>query len=105
MLVLVDGVPTASESRKPSQLPTGRAFDGSAPAAYTSRVRVIRYERQKDNLAKFCWDMAKIALGALVIAPIAKPEGVVPSLVIAGVVATAAFGVVAYFIDGRELRA
>jgi hypothetical protein len=67
-------------------------------------VRVIRDEKQKDNLAKFCWDMAKIALGALVIAPIAKPEGVVASLVIAGVIATGAFGVVAYIIDGREVQ-
>jgi hypothetical protein len=67
-------------------------------------VRVIRNDKQKDNLAKFCWDMAKVSLGALVIAPIAKPEGVVASLVLAGVAATAAFGVLGYMIDGREVR-
>lgn len=81
-----------------------QAFDRRTRAAYTHFVRVIRNDKQKDNLAKFCWDMAKVSLGALVIAPIARPEGVVASLVVAGVVATAAFGVLGYMIDGREVQ-
>ena len=64
---------------------------------------LIRKDKQKDNLAKFCWDMAKITLGAMVVAPIAKPEPLAVWVIAAGVAATAAFGVLAYLIDGMEI--
>jgi hypothetical protein len=67
-------------------------------------VNLIRREKQKDNLAKFCWDMAKITLGAMVIAPIAKPEPMAAWVMAAGVATTVAFGVLAYVIDGMEIR-
>jgi hypothetical protein len=67
-------------------------------------VRVIRNDKQKDNLAKFCWDMAKISLGGLVIAPVAKPKGIVAALVIAGFVSTLAFVVLGDVIDGMEVQ-
>ena len=63
----------------------------------------IRKDKQKDNLAKFCWDMAKITLGAMVIAPIAKPEPLAAWVLAAGVAATGAFGVLAYLLDGMEI--
>ena len=37
-------------------------------------MRIIRAEKQKDNLAKFFWDMAKVAFTLLVLGPFAKPE-------------------------------
>jgi hypothetical protein len=39
-------------------------------------MRWIRTKEQKDNLAKYCWDTSKIAVAALGIAPLAKPETV-----------------------------
>ncbi len=47
--------------------------------------------------------MAKIALAALVIAPITKPEPMVAWVLMAGVAATAAFGVLGYLLDGMEI--
>jgi hypothetical protein len=67
-------------------------------------VRVIRNEKQKDNLAKFSWDMAKVSLAAPVIAPIAKPDGMGAVRVVTGVLATAAFGLLGYMIDGRKVQ-
>jgi hypothetical protein len=39
-------------------------------------VRFLRTKEQKDNLAKSCWDLFKITIAALVIAPFTKPETV-----------------------------
>jgi hypothetical protein len=39
-------------------------------------VRFLRTKEQKDNLAKSCWDLFKITIAALVIAPCTKPETV-----------------------------
>lgn len=41
-------------------------------------MRILHNEKQKDNVAKFFWDAAKIALAALVLGPIAKPEVLQP---------------------------
>jgi len=44
----------------------------------------IKTEKQKDNLAKFSYDIAKIILAITVISPIAKPETFHLSLFIGG---------------------
>ncbi|MBI3250073.1 MAG: hypothetical protein HYZ50_26560 [Deltaproteobacteria bacterium] len=36
-------------------------------------MRILRTEKQRENLAKFFWDMAKVALTFFVIAP-SKPR-------------------------------
>jgi len=48
-------------------------------------MRIIRTDKQKDNLAKYAWDMSKIMVTALAIAPFAKPEAVDLRVVGAGV--------------------
>ena len=70
----------------------------------TSTVRVLRTDKQRDNLSKFSWDIAKIALTFFVIAPFASPEHVAPSKLAAGLFFALALGVGAYIIDGREAR-
>lgn len=39
-------------------------------------MRFLRTKEQKDNLAKSCWDLFKITIAALVIAPFTKPDAV-----------------------------
>ncbi len=61
-------------------------------------MRILRNEKQKDNLAKFFWDDAKIALAALVIGPITKPETAQIWVIGAGVLAALAFAVLGYLL-------
>jgi len=51
----------------------------------------IKTEKQKDNLAKFSYDIAKIILAITVISPIAKPETFHLSLFIGGFMVTMLF--------------
>ena len=41
-------------------------------------MRIIRTEKQKDNLAKAFWDMGKVIFTVLVISPFANPAAVQP---------------------------
>lgn len=67
-------------------------------------MRIIRTDKQKDNLAKFFWDMAKVAFALLVVGPFAKPE----SMSVLGLVSGAGIGVVlglwGYILDGMEVQ-
>ena len=53
-------------------------------------MKILRTEKQKDNLAKFFWDMSKVAFALLVAGPFARPE----SLSLAGLVVGIAIGFV-----------
>jgi hypothetical protein len=37
-------------------------------------VKIIHTEKQRENLAKYFWDMSKVAFAVFVIGPFAKPE-------------------------------
>ena len=37
-------------------------------------MKIIRTEKQRENLAKYFWDMSKVAFAVLVAGPFAKPE-------------------------------
>ena len=65
-------------------------------------MRIFYTEKQKDNMAKFFWDAAKIALAALVLGPIAKPGSLQPWTIGLGILATFAFTLLGYLLDGRE---
>ena len=67
-------------------------------------MRIIRGQEQKDNLAKYCWDLFKITLAALVIAPLARPEAVDLRGAILGFSVGVLFAVFGYILDGMELR-
>jgi hypothetical protein len=66
-------------------------------------VRLVRTGKQKDNVAKFFWDMAKVAMTLFVIGPFASPErvGIVGAAL--GLVVTLALAATAYMIDGTEV--
>jgi hypothetical protein len=68
-------------------------------------MRILRTEKQKDNLAKFFWDDAKIALAALVLGPLTRPEVVQLWVIGLGVLSTLAFAVLGYLFDGMEVKA
>ncbi len=65
-------------------------------------MRILRNEKQKDNMAKFFWDAAKIALATRVLGPITKPDIVQPWVISLGVLATFAFALLGYLCDGME---
>jgi hypothetical protein len=67
-------------------------------------MQILRNEKQKDNLAKFFWDDAKIALAALVIGPVTRPEVVQLWVIGIGVLATLAFAILGYLFDGMEVK-
>ena len=67
-------------------------------------VRFVRTEKQKDNFAKFVWDMAKVALTLFGIGPFAKPEGVSLTRLLAGLTIGLALAAGAYMLDGKEWR-
>lgn len=65
---------------------------------------LIKTEKQKDNLAKFSYDVAKIVLAITVISPIAKPETFHFSLFVGGFVVTILLFVFAYTLDAKEVK-
>ncbi len=67
-------------------------------------MRIIRTEKQKDNLAKYAWDLSKIMVTALAIAPFAKPEAVDLRVVGAGVLAGILLALMGYLLDGMEIK-
>ena len=66
-------------------------------------MQIIRTEKQKDNLAKFFWDMAKVAFTLLVIGPFATPGSVSSGGLLRGVVVGFLLAFIGYFLDGREV--
>lgn len=67
-------------------------------------MRIIRAEKQKDNLAKFFWDMAKVAFTLLVLGPFVKPESLNILGLIVGATIGVALGLWGYLLDGMEIR-
>ncbi len=70
----------------------------------TLEMRIIRADKQKDNLAKFFWDMAKVAFTLLVIGPFAKPESISSLGLLVGAAIGLVLGVWGYLIDGTEVQ-
>ena len=67
-------------------------------------MRFLRTKEQKDNLAKYCWDLSKIAIAALGIAPLAKPETVDLRVAVLGFFIGVLFAVFGYILDGMEVK-
>lgn len=66
-------------------------------------MRIIRTEKQKDNLAKFFWDMSKVAFTLLVISPFATAESFSLLGLLAGIAVGFILAFVGHFLDGREV--
>jgi hypothetical protein len=67
-------------------------------------VRWIRTKEQKDDLAKYCWDLSKIAVAALGLAPLAKPETMDFRVAVLGFFIGILLAVFGYIIDGMEVK-
>ncbi len=67
-------------------------------------MRIVRTEKQKDNLAKFFWDMAKVVLTLLFVTPIAQTGGLTLHQSVVGLVATSLLGLAGWLLDGREIK-
>jgi hypothetical protein len=67
-------------------------------------MRIIRAEKQKDNLAKFFWDMAKVILTLVFVTPLAQTGGLTFPRGAVGLLATFLLGLAGWLIDGQEVR-
>lgn len=67
-------------------------------------MRILRSEKQKDNVAKFFWDMAKVAFAVQVVTPLAKPEAIQTVSLAVGIIAGFVLALVGYVFDGMEVR-
>lgn len=54
--------------------------------------------KQRDELAKYCWDVSKITFAVLVVGNIASKEGFRPEGLIAGIAATLGLLFVAMYL-------
>jgi len=66
-------------------------------------MRIIRNEKQKDNLAKVFWDIGKVIIVILVISPLAKPEIDVMDIY-GGVLISFFLWLIGYLIDGIKIN-
>ena len=64
----------------------------------------IRTRAQKDNIAKFFWDMAKIDFGALLIGPLARGEEFRLRSAALGIVVGLLLCLGGYLFDGMEIE-
>lgn len=61
-------------------------------------------EKQKDNVAKFLYDVAKIIIATLVLTPFTHIEPMKIWTLIAGICATTIFFLIAFNLDKKEIK-
>lgn len=61
-------------------------------------------EKQKDNVAKFLYDVAKITLATLVLAPFTHTDPMKIWILISGICATTIFFLIAFNLDKKEIK-
>ena len=66
------------------------------------KMSILRTQQQKDNLAKFFWDMAKVAFTFFVLAPLAQtpPSGSIR--IVAGLAIGFTLVSIGYILDGQQ---
>jgi hypothetical protein len=67
-------------------------------------VPLIRTEKQKDNLSKFLYDMAKIVLASAVIAPMVNVSVFSYLTMLGGLLLAVLCFCAAYILDGKEAQ-
>ena len=67
-------------------------------------MRIIRTEKQKDNFAKYLYDISKIIFAVAVISPIAKPESTDKYTLLIGVAFTILLFTFATIIDSIKFK-
>ena len=66
-------------------------------------VPLIRTQKQRDNLARFLYDMAKIVVATSVLAPVVNLSAFSYATVSAGLVVAIASFYMAFYLDGLEV--
>jgi uncharacterized protein DUF6722 len=64
---------------------------------------LIRTQKQRDNLARFLYDMAKIIVATSVLAPVVNLSAFSYATVAAGLVVAIASFCMAFYLDGLEV--
>lgn len=67
-------------------------------------IKLIKTKEQKDNNAKFCYDIAKIIFALVVIGQIAKPEEFYLAKLIVGFIITIIFFIFGNLIDRKKIK-
>ncbi|MFH1321311.1 MAG: DUF6722 family protein [Bacteroidota bacterium] len=67
-------------------------------------MSIIKTSKQKDNFAKFIYDLAKIIFAIAVISPVVKPESFSILTLITGTIVTLILFITAYSLDGMEVK-
>lgn len=67
-------------------------------------MNLIKTEKQKDNTAKFFYNVSLVLLATTVIAPIAKPETLNLFSFIIGLIASILSFTFASILDGKEIK-
>ena len=67
-------------------------------------IKLIKTKEQKDNNAKFCYDIAKIVFALIVIGQIAESEEFILVKLIIGFVVTIIFYIFGNLIDRKKLK-
>ncbi len=63
---------------------------------------LIKNNKQKDSLAKFFYDLAKIVVAILIIGPVTKLSTVPVFLITIGIIALLLFITIAIILDNKE---
>jgi hypothetical protein len=66
-------------------------------------MKILRTEKQKDNLAKFFWDMSKVTFTLLVVGPFARPESFSSAGLLVGIAIGLILAWLGHFLDGMEV--
>jgi hypothetical protein len=66
-------------------------------------MKIIHTEKQKENLAKYFWDMSKIAFAVFVVGPFAKPESLSSAGLLVGIAIGFLLALLGYLLDGMEV--
>ena len=67
-------------------------------------MRIIRNDKQKDNLAKVFWDMGKVLFAVMVVGPFAKASEVSFSAILIGLLVGVFSLGLGYLLDGMEVQ-
>jgi len=66
-------------------------------------MKIIRTEKQRENLAKYFWDMSKVAFAVFVAGPFAKPETLSSTGLLVGFAIGFVLALWGYLLDGMEV--
>ena len=67
-------------------------------------MRIIRNDKQKENLAKVFWDMGKVLFTVMVISPFAKTSTVSVGAILVGLLVGVFSLGLGYLLDGMEVQ-